>query len=399
MKKQKKLIRLIAVMIILALLCGCSSVNGGSDAGGEEKPADAPEPADQSESSGTDAPNEPDAEQQGTEVPDEPDPDGEREDGKGDPVDDDGEPARREGHYTFKPKVCSVYMEDVFGTGMRDAWFNLVDAVMAGENTFECPDQYTYDWVMGQFPDQCFPVLDDLITYAWDRGNAVIDGVASFEYTVPVEEAAARIADFTAMIEGILNEVLEDDYSDLEKALAMYEYFADAYVYDYDLYYDMYVNPHGDLNCMQLFNTGMGICQQISVAYSYLLMQAGLDATVMSGHRSYDHESHQWSYVRINGLDYHIDPTYGLGNGRLDYFMMSDDQREAADGYDRSDYTIVSHYSNDNPHDEYAAADDTFSPLWGGEYVAFDSERNVLNYLHYNDDYEYVEMEFDYSGY
>lgn len=26
-----------------------------------------------------------------------------------------------------------------------------------------CPDQETYDWVMGQFPDRCFPVLTQLI--------------------------------------------------------------------------------------------------------------------------------------------------------------------------------------------------------------------------------------------
>ena len=55
-------------------------------------------------------------------------------------------------HYVFQPKVCSVYMEEVFGKDMCDAWFNLVDAVLAGEDTFACKDQYTYDWMMGSFP-------------------------------------------------------------------------------------------------------------------------------------------------------------------------------------------------------------------------------------------------------
>ena len=35
------------------------------------------------------------------------------------------------------------------------------------------------------------------------------------------EEAAARIADFAALIENILNETLLDDYTDMEKALAL----------------------------------------------------------------------------------------------------------------------------------------------------------------------------------
>ena len=58
----------------------------------------------------------------------------------------------RQSSYVFQPKVCSAYMEEVFGKAMCETWFHLVDAVMAGEDTFACPDQYTYDWVMGQFP-------------------------------------------------------------------------------------------------------------------------------------------------------------------------------------------------------------------------------------------------------
>ena len=71
--------------------------------------------------------------------------------------------AARQSSYVFQPKVCSVWLEEVFGETMCETWFNLVDAVMAGEDTFACPDQDTYDWVMGQFPIRCFPVLTELI--------------------------------------------------------------------------------------------------------------------------------------------------------------------------------------------------------------------------------------------
>ena len=73
--------------------------------------------------------------------------------------------------------TCTAYMEEVFGKAMCETWFHLVDAVMAGEDTFACPDQYTYDWVMGQFPIRCFPVLTELIDFAYDREHSVIDGV------------------------------------------------------------------------------------------------------------------------------------------------------------------------------------------------------------------------------
>ena len=123
-----------------------------------------------------------------------------------------------------------------FGKTMCEAWGHLVDAVMAGEDTFACPDQYTYDWVMGQFPRLCFPVLTELITYSWDRENSVSNGIAGFTYLVPREEASERIADFAQQIEQILNDTLEEDYSDFEKAIALYDYFFRTYQYDWETY-------------------------------------------------------------------------------------------------------------------------------------------------------------------
>lgn len=56
---------------------------------------------------------------------------------------------------------------------MVETWNNLGDAVLAGENTFACPDQHTHDWVMGQFPDRYFPVLRELIEPI--RGDGEVD--------------------------------------------------------------------------------------------------------------------------------------------------------------------------------------------------------------------------------
>ncbi len=301
-------------------------------------------------------------------------------------------------HYTFQPKVCSSYMLDVFGETMVGTWYSLVDAVMAGENTFACPDTHTYNWVMGQFPERCFPLLTGLITYCYDRDNPVKDGVASFEYTVPQEEAAGRIREFAALVEEILNETLEDDYSDLEKALALYLYFSHHYVYDYDT--AAYDGGYPDwLSSYRVLTTGFGICQEFSVAYSYLLMQAGVDATHMSGHRSYDHEGHQWSYVNIHGHNFHIDPTYVIGSmDSLSYFMMDDAQREAEDCYDRNDFIICSNYAQDHPHPDYAADDDTFREIWGSHFISFDHETHTITYEKYDDYGELRTFSFDYTG-
>ena len=309
----------------------------------------------------------------------------------------DEEPEQPRGHYVFQPKVCSSCMTELFGEPMRDAWFSLVDAVLAGEDSFACPDDETYWWVMGQFPDQCFPVLKDLIWYGSDVDHPVKDGVAEFSYTVPKEEAAARIEAFAVLVEGILNEALRDEDSDFEKALALYLYFSDHYIYDYEAA-DPNTAPDY-LSSYRVLTTGTGICQEFSVAYSYLLLQAGVDASVMSGNRSYDRIGHQWSYVRINGHDFHVDPTYVIGDPySLAYFMMTDEQREEQDCYMRSDFVICSNYAQDHPHPAYAAVDDSFREIWRGRCLEFDREKNVLSYSAYNDEGQFVEMTFDYTG-
>ena len=215
-------------------------------------------------------------------------------------------------HYVFQPKVCSPMLEEVMGTKMKDAWFSLVDAVMEGGDTFDCPDDETYFWTIGQFPERCFPVLAGLIDVPDDLpdpDHPIKDGVGRIKYTVPYEEVRQQIDSLAVLVESILNETLEDDYTDFEKALALYVWSSDYFEYDYEAYEKMSDEVVEYLSCRRALFDKTGVCQDISMAYSYLLMQAGVDATVMSGNREYDSAGHQWSYVRINGNTYHIDPT------------------------------------------------------------------------------------------
>ncbi len=292
--------------------------------------------------------------------------------------------------YVFQPKVCSVFMKEVFGETMCETWGHLVDAVLAGENTFACPDKHTYDWVMGQFPKHCLPILPELIDYAYDRPHSVKNGIASFTWLVSPEEAAARIAAFGEQVEEILNAALRDDDTDFEKAAALYDYFYRHYLYDWETYretFDKYV----ETTPMHLFRTGTGICSEIAPAYSYLLMQAGVEATTMLG------TDHEWSYVRIGGREYHIDPTFVLSSEEsLEYFMMNDEQR-ALSGFPRDDMVITSNYSQDHPHPDYAADDSTFSVLWGYQFEELFPDENKLRCWQYSEGWEKVHFDFNYD--
>ena len=180
----------------------------------------------------------------------------------------------------------------------------------------------------------------------------------------------------------------------MEKALALYDYFSRTYSYDYDTFgkmSDVYVDY---TRSYRFFQTGIGICHEISTAYSYLLMQAGVEATIMMG------SDHQWSYVRINGHDYHVDPTFAINNpGSLSYFMMTDEQR-AATGYVKKEHIITSNYAQDHPHPDYVADDDTFQPLWNTNFEAFFHDTHtILCWAETGEHGEWTQIEFDYTEY
>ena len=399
MKREKKILCLLCAAALLMLVpAGCAA--GGETSGTPASdPVSASEPAPDTgkPAEGTEpAAPEDGGEGLGPGEADDPAETGEADETAG--PDEPEDPEALRGHYRFQPKVCSSYMTAVFGETMTETWFNLVDAVMAGEDTFACPDDDTYNWVMGQYRDRCFPLLVQLIDYCYERDDPVKDGVGSFVYLVPPEEAAARIGEFAALVEEILNSTLRDDYSDFEKALALYLYFSHHYVYDYESARPDFV-ALDYLSAYRVLTTGTGICQEFSAAYSYLLLQAGVDASTMSGHRSSDGEAHQWSYVNINGHNFHIDPTYVICiNDSLSYFMMDDEQREFADGYSREDFVICSHYSRDHPHPDYTAEDDSFRELWGSYFVEMDHEHHLVTCVTFSEGWKEVVRTVDYSG-
>ena len=292
--------------------------------------------------------------------------------------------------FMFSPKVSNAYIEEIFGKEKVQVWYNIVDAILAGKDTFKCPDQDTYDWVIYQFPNRCFPGLDMLIE---PQNFSVKNGTGSFKYKKSKAEREKQITDFEELVEELLNKTMKPWYSDLEKALALYEYFTKTYTYDYETFERMKTEYVSYTSSYRLLTGGTGICSEISTAYSYLLMQAGVDATIMMG------GDHQWSYVRIKGKNYHIDPTFGLGQMcELRYFMM-DDAKRAGDGFDADQFVIASVYSQEHKHPDYKADDKTFSPLWDYWYKDFDHSAHTITYYGYDDSFDEVYYTFDYKDF
>lgn len=298
--------------------------------------------------------------------------------------------------FEFQPKVCSSFIKDIMGKDMCDAWFSLVDAVMRGDNTFECKDDHTYMWMMNEFPDMCFPVLKDLIEPSDDVGEYVKKGKAKFKYSVSRKKAQKKIKKFIKLVEDILNETLKPDYSDFEKALALYIYFSKTYTYDFDTSDLVYNEPSktGYVCSYRLLTKKIGICEEVAVAYSYLLMQVGIDASVVSNNQ------HAWSIIKLGNKYYHVDPTYALDNPDipLEFFLMTDKQRCNTGDFIKKDFEYVSQYIPDKMPD-YSSKGKSFSRLWKGYYISFDHDKKVLKYFTYDENFQKKELEFDYSKY
>ncbi|MCR4691474.1 MAG: transglutaminase-like domain-containing protein [Lachnospiraceae bacterium] len=301
---------------------------------------------------------------------------------------------KEKGHFTFKPVVIASIFRDIMGEDMCEAYGNYVEAALKGETEFAVKSEEAYDWMIGQFPVVCFPVLQEYTES--DYGGAYHDGKATFHFTIPQSEFAEKEAEFEDIVTGILNENLRDDYSDLEKVLALYEYFCREYSYDFETYAEMSDRYIEELSAYRFLTTDHGVCAECAPAFSYLLLQAGVDATTASGICPENGEGHVWSYVTINGKNYHVDPTYGMGtNVCLDYFMMTDEQRENEDGYKKDEMCVGCHYKDEHNGDQYDAEDDFFAPLWEGCLTSWDPEKNLIYYT----DKDGNDAVFDYSAF
>ncbi len=295
---------------------------------------------------------------------------------------DEGEKAKKEekGHFSFQPVVISSVFREIMGEDMCEAYRNYVDAALKGENEFAVKDEETYDWMIGQFPGVCFPVLEEYTES--DYASAYHDGKATFHYTIPQSEFAQKEAEFEDIVTGILNETMRDDYSELEKVIALYEYFCTKYTYDYEVYAEMGERYVEETSAYRFLTTDQGICSECAPAFSCLLLQAGVDATTAGGNCPINGEGHVWSYVTIGGKNYHVDPTYGMESGVcLSYFMMTDEQREKEDEYQKDEMCVGSHYKDEHNGDQYDADDDSFAPLWGGYLTSWDPEKNLICYI------------------
>ena len=289
-----------------------------------------------------------------------------------------------EGHYTFQRHVFgSAYLEE-FGEKYRDAMYSFCDAVYNGEDTFDCPDEDMYGWCIGRFSMFFCPLASAYVAkYSPEGGPSYKDGKGYIYYTIPKDEFMKKEKEFEEQIVRIINDCVSDDYTDFEKALALYEYMCTNYTYDYDMYEHMNERTDDQTGYRCLVEKH-GICCEVAALYNFLLLQVGVDSEEMGGFGT--SEGHSWVYVTIDGKSYHIDATWGqtCDKVRLDYFMMTDKIREDRDDFKTTSLSIGAQGDQSRKYHEFSSTDEKYLPLWDKLYVGMDRETQEIVYEDYD---------------
>jgi len=149
----------------------------------------------------------------------------------------------------------------------------------------------------------------NVLTLSFSAAGA---GRRTQEYRAAAMEAAAAVHD-QLWKDG----TLRPDMTELEKARVYFDWICDNCTYDYQAGDDSLSHiPYG------LFANGTAVCDGYTGAYNLFLKLEGIDcATIIGG-------DHIWSIAALDGVQYHIDTTWGDSGAAVnyDYFAMTPEQ-------------------------------------------------------------------------
>jgi transglutaminase-like putative cysteine protease len=181
------------------------------------------------------------------------------------------------------------------------------------------------------------------------------------------EQHEAFISNFVENVSVIIeNNIMQND-NDLIKAISLYRAFSSSVSYNYDAACSDIIVDVSPYNAIVNHN---GICQSFAGAYTYLLLQVGIDANTCTG-MTYDSSiAHEWTILKLDDKYYYADPTFEnsetAGYG-LKYFGITTTEREAIGHFDPEYYNIG-----------------VTNEIWARDYdisdIRFESLRTCLNF-------------------
>ena len=145
-------------------------------------------------------------------------------------------------------------------------------------------------------------------------------------YTMNAQQRENAAKELETVVQAILNDM--PDGGDFEKELYLHDTLSERCGYDEKAAVSespLEEHPASFTAYGALVN-GMAVCEGYSRAMQYLLLRAGMEATVITGFDA-QKRAHMWNVVRINGEPYHLDVTWDDQKDKVThtYFNLSDE--------------------------------------------------------------------------
>lgn len=295
--------------------------------------------------------------------------------------------------YTFNPYAIPDIYKETYGEEFVEYYKGFCDAVLAGEDSFECPDYDTY-WKILDVAYIYLPITSDCLDMPVYDDNTIIDGKCQIVYRYSKEELLENIEEFNSKVESIITTYLQDGDTEFERALKLYQYCSMTHAYDYVQLETGVVT--GDKLCggYRMIMDEIGICQEYAAAYAYLLLQVGIDADVVGGWN--DDTAHAWNIVRIDNQYYYMDTTSQSGymSYPLYFFGMTIDDYAQLSGFPAESHTVGGTSMIKVNYND--VSDGRFEELRKCNFYEIDHDKHTIKYEGYI--YEEIDYESEDNG-
>ena len=226
--------------------------------------------------------------------------------------------------------VLSLASKYYLTDSRMEGYEKAMNAVFAHESAVQLTDSYDDNLaIMGYLQESPYAFVLSKFDITSDHKGL------HFEYAYSAEECEEMMNFIDREYLTLINDNITEDMTELEKVLAIHKYFAARIEYDYDwvdelnMSDDKYLFP--DIVVYQALTTNKGVCHTYTYLCEFAFQQLGIDSIRASARMKDSDVGHMWPIVRIDGVNYHCDPTWDRNGSEvsLRYFGMTDEENEA----------------------------------------------------------------------
>ena len=228
-----------------------------------------------------------------------------------------------------------VFVEAI-GENLVYEWYykNAGDSVFKKTNSFR-GNTYSLEMTNARDGREVYCVITDI------TGTQKVTNVVELKIINTVKEK----------LEWVVDTQVNDDMTQYEIAVVLYDWVCANVQYDYDYYNGKAAHSSFGVSGKAALLDGWAVCQGFAEAYEWLLEEAGITAHLVTGYAN-SGGGHAWNIAQIDGVWYQFDPTWDeLGDGDWHYYfaltdeaMHSDHTQKTHTNIECNDYTGAYNY-------------------------------------------------------